>query len=110
MKHELGQIYFAPIELNQAKYARPFIVLQLFASEAVICSLSTKFDLKQPADLALFASDPSFASTGLKVDSYLVFRSTHAEPIALLDNAKKIGRVENEIKRQVEGWWGAPLD
>ena len=110
MNIEPGQIYCAPIELKHAKYARPFIVLRLLTGEAIICCMSTKFELKQPADLTLHASDASFPSTGLNEDSYLVFRSIHAEPLGFFNNAKWLGCVEKEVKREVEEWWGAPLE
>ena len=85
------------------------MVLQLLPHEAIICSLSTKFELIQPADLTIYASDPSFSQTGLKAESYLVFHSIHAEPLELFNSAKWLGTVENEIKRKVEDWWGEPF-
>lgn len=109
MNIEPGQIYFAPIELKQAKYARPFIVLRILAGEAIICCMSTKFELKQSTDLTLHSSEVTFPSTGLKEDSYLVFRSIHAEPLELFQTAKWLGCVEGDVKRRVEEWWGEPL-
>ena len=109
MPIKAGEIYTQRLNLRKAEYARPLLVLRVNATEADICCFSRSFPLKKPADLTIHALDSSFRATGLSEESYLVADSVHGEPIEFFKGAALIGTVTNEIKRQIEDWWGAPL-
>jgi hypothetical protein len=104
-----GQFYRVHIRLREVHYARPILILQTSSGIIDICALSTKFELFEPNDLTINKLDSDFLSTGLDETCYLIFRSIRNATPQFFDDAKYLGQVTGEIKRQVENWWGAPL-
>ena len=107
---EAGQIYFFPkVKLGKAEYGRPGLVLRVWATGASIAYFSTRFDLKEPHEVAILDTDPEFKATGLRESSYIVDQPAADVSLDFFKDAKLRGRATGHFKKYVEDWYGEPI-
>ena len=107
---EPGQIYFFPkVKVGQAEYGRPGLVLRVSKSDASIAYFSTRFDLKEPHEVAILDSDPEFKASGLRESSYIVDQPAADVDLSFFKDAKLRGRATGHFKKNSEDWYGASI-
>jgi hypothetical protein len=105
-----GQIYFLDRpRLRRATHGHPCLILRVEPAHVEICFLSTQFELKTGDDLTLNELDGGFSQTGLRESSYLVQSQIVTVPPSAFDNAQVLGCIADEVKQQVDDWYGIPL-
>lgn len=109
---EAGQIYFLRkvVNIGEAAYGRPCLVLRASKLDATICFFSTKIEYRQLQEVVIEEADPDFNATGLRDSSFILNRPTPDVPLEFFKDAKLLGRATGEFKRRVEEWYGLPLD
>ena len=110
MTIEAGQIYFLrkAVNVGEADYPRPCLVLRASKHDATICYFSTKMENRKPDQVAIEATDPDFKASGLRDSSFILGALADVEP-EYLKGAKLLGRATGEFKKRVEDWYGLPL-
>lgn len=107
---EPGQIYFFPkVKVGKAEYARPGLVLRVSEFDASIAYFSTKFELKEPQEVAILDSDPEFKTSGLRESCYIVDQPAADVDLDFFKGAKLRGRATGHFKKNVEEWYGASI-
>lgn len=109
---QAGQIYFlrkVAVNIGQANYPRPCLVLRVSNTDVTICYFSTKLGLRRPDEVLIEKSDPDFVATGLNDSSYILNNPVDDVKFDFLKNAKFLGHATGDFKRRIEKWYGAPL-
>jgi hypothetical protein len=105
-----GEIYLVKdVGLGLCTDARPCVDLAVLGNKALVCCLSAQFDCAEDAEVTLLKTDPDFAASGLKKDSYIPAYRELRIPIDALKRTALLGHAVGEFKRKIEALYGAPL-
>ena len=83
--------------------------MRVSSEGAIVVYFSTKFELFESENFAIYEGDPGFKETGLSESSYLV--SSHGVPVkwTFFDQVKLLGELIPELNDRVGDWWGEPI-
>ena len=106
-----GEIYFVKnAKLGSCLDGRPCVVLAVRGETSLVYYLSSQFDSSADAEITLLKTDPDFAASGLKKDSYIPAIDEVRKPTAEFEKAKLLGHATGEFKKKIEALYGAPLE
>ena len=99
------EIWLVNVQLGEASYPRPCIVIDLNPLNPYrILLLSTKNYSKFPSDcFKLDSTHPDFSKTGLDADSFII--SDQLRLIEPNDLICKKGQLEGELAQSFEAWF-----
>ena len=106
-----GDIYLVrSAKLGSCLDARPCVVLAVFGETSLVYYMSSQFDCAIDAEIALLKTDPDFAASGLKKNSYIPQVDEIRKPTSELEKSKLLGHATGVFKNKIEELYGAPLD
>ena len=106
-----GDIYLLKnARLGSCLDARPCVVLAVHGDKALVCYLSAQFDCAKSGNVTLLRTDPEFAASGLKKDSYIPDYREIQISIDALTPGMRLGKATGRFKAKIELLFGAPLN
>lgn len=108
MPPQLHEVYYAPIEVGFAAYARPFIIVDGPVADpndpnrllVLIAPISSAQDCKQQPFFDL--PDPDWRAVGLKRPSYVLGSKSRWLDAAAV--GKRLGRMSGPLLQRFLGW------
>ena len=98
---EAGQIYFLRkvVNIGEASYGRPCLVLRASKYDATICYFSTKMQYRKLNEVAIESTDLDFKATGLRDSSYILDRPTHEVKLEFFKDENTFGPCDRRIQK-----------
>ena len=95
--------------LRSSSHDHPALVIRVSPTTVAVNFMSSDYELfDDNHDLTINTDDDGFDITGLDRKTYFIFGAVNEGPHAFFEG-HLIGRIEGEIKQQVEDWWGEAI-